>query len=1014
MAVNTLIKSATISEIDARVAAAQGAALDAQTAAGTKYRVATWAELALVSGLAGESGRVDISDTGEHTDPITAATVPNAGFYAWEADGLGSAQAKRVSGLGIEEKADQSGVDAEITTRAASIGALVRNGLESRASVAIQKGINFDFANGEFASAGVIEGSLDGLSGFSSTRAGTAYALNVAGVYTSFATNVFRFTDRGALIESDATQLCSQPVDFSNADWTKTGATAVSVAAGAPDGVSAAYDLTESATSESGQAYILFTSEPLSAGYYTASFHVERGDNRYTMLLATVNGQSGGWVVDFDAAKGPTFTWASGSGVADVAHTIEDIGGGVYRISTVLSLNSTGTIAMRLQGCGGLTYADRTYATTADNVFVRGSFAQLEAGKAATSPILTGGGSRAADVAVMTLPDGSSGDRIAVTWTGGRAEFTRGDLLDGGEIDLVADAGAPWGGQYIQSVVLTPAFDDTLLEPTVGGAVPWMVVTAGTYALNGVAYLDEAAIIASLGGTLSGAILTASGYVAPDAPNLLADDDFSEWTLTNGATRAVASGVLSMEVTGTDQPHYVAREIAVDGSKAYKISGTARQSLSAGQARLSLSLNPTFGGGPYLSSGYLPTTDTEVSVIGSASYGDKVYLGIYQLANSPALTAYLTAPSLKEVSPGPGFPSGNNMIELVGTMPGSLPEAAQVLAQVDGGTEADRWRVTWETDGSVVLSCQIQSGANSQSASITLGTVAAGADFHLIAGQSQSALRGAVNGVGDDADVILPVGAAALRIGVDSAGGSTFGGTITAKTVFGGLENLLWMKQRTQDLSETGPIKVWFEGDSYSGNTTGMAQILAGALLPTGDRQFDIVRTGVGGSTLSEQSARIIAAAADYADRVLVWFDGDPNGHTIGDTATDIALIDAAIAAVGHTRFLYVRNGQIPKPSVWGDPITSQSSESADMDVIFEHIKQTYGPQRVYDPLNVLREYVSDANDASDVEYGYFPRSLRISSSDVHMTIDSRRNLAAGLPGIPGLAEAISMAAKLS
>jgi len=83
------------------VADAQSARDLTETYAGIDHRAATWAALALVSGLTGEVGYVGPEDTGTHTDPIAAGTVDNEGVYTWAANGLGSAQAERIASTGL-------------------------------------------------------------------------------------------------------------------------------------------------------------------------------------------------------------------------------------------------------------------------------------------------------------------------------------------------------------------------------------------------------------------------------------------------------------------------------------------------------------------------------------------------------------------------------------------------------------------------------------------------------------------------------------------------------------------------------------------------------------------------------------------------------------------------------------------------------------------------------------------------------------------------------------------------
>lgn len=83
------------------VLATEAASALAETYAGVDHRRSTWSQLAAVSGLTGEVGYVGADDAGTHTDPVASGTVPNSGVYVWEADGLGSAQAKRTGSTGL-------------------------------------------------------------------------------------------------------------------------------------------------------------------------------------------------------------------------------------------------------------------------------------------------------------------------------------------------------------------------------------------------------------------------------------------------------------------------------------------------------------------------------------------------------------------------------------------------------------------------------------------------------------------------------------------------------------------------------------------------------------------------------------------------------------------------------------------------------------------------------------------------------------------------------------------------
>jgi hypothetical protein len=904
-----------------------------------------------------------------------------------------------------------------------------------RASLAYTKGVYFDFGQSLFVLAGVNASNPNHFPALTSARASAAYALNKAGVYSSFAANTLRVTNRGALIEGAATQLASQPVDFSNAAWTRSNVQApTAIAAGAPDNTSAAYDLIEN-TNAAAQIYYNIATASLAAGTYTASVHLKRSGRRYVGMLLTTAAGSAAWVVDFDAVGGPSVVWATGGGYNAMGFGLIDIGGGVYRLWVTISLGATGTINMRVQGFGGLTYADRTYTGATGTIFARASFAQIEAGAAPTSPILTGGATRAADVVTLALPAGSANDDILIAYEGGVSEGKRSGLFNQNVLDLVAgfvNGGARWAGLYIQRIVLLPTQDDRLLAAGPSGGLPWLVAMDGTYALNGKTFGSEGEILSALGASASGSIRNFEGYVALDAPNLLAGVDFNidaqGFTTVQDATSVgVSGGYLNMTLgTNAAIASVVARKMVVEPGKAYKFSAALKASVSGGVLQVALANRPDFAAGTYRGATFAGTVDTSLSVVGASGFGTAMYVGMYHLSGSPAgLVGSMKNVALVETSPGAGFPSGNVSIELTGTAPASLPSAAQVLAQVDGGGENDRWRIEWATDGTVHLKAQIVAGSGTppQTADLTIGSLAASSTFHLIAGMSASALRGAIGGAGAELDTMLPVGAAALRIGRDSANGSQFQGTISGKIISSGVESLEWMKNRTKPVAQTSlPIPILAEGDSYSTLVTGYSGFLGEQMVPDGNggmrRRFDSVCTGVGSTTFEDQYNRLIANAAIYKDRTVIWWDGSENGHVNGQYAAEFTQFQAVVAAFGHSRILYVRSGQIPAAGIAANaPTTSRAQSSLDMDNLFEAIRGTYGPSRVFDPLPILRTFVSGQpgstariNDESDIAYGYMPRSLFVDGA--HISIAARRAVVFGRPGLPGMADAVAALAR--
>ncbi|WP_285020219.1 hypothetical protein [Novosphingobium sp. fls2-241-R2A-195] len=896
-----------------------------------------------------------------------------------------------------------------------------------RAAIAYTKGLYFDFAAAIFVLAGVNAANPNHFPALTATRASAAYALNKAGRYSSFTADTLRTTDRGALIEGAATQVCPQPVDFSNAAWTRSNVqTPTAIPAGAPDNASASYDLIEN-TNAAAQIYHQIATASLTAGVWTCSVHLQRRGRRYAGMLLTVAAGSSAWIVDFDAPGGPSVAAATGgTGPVAVAFGLIPLGGGVYRLWVAMPLSTAGTINMRVQGFGGPAYADRTYTGTVGTIFARASLAQIERGAVPTSPILANGAIRAADVTTLALPAGNSNDQFEIVWEGGSGKFKRSGLANPNVLNMVTDFGAPWAGSYIQHIALTPALDERLLAANPSGGLPWLVAMDGTFALNSKVYASEAEIMSFLGASVTGSIANIEGYASPDATNLLAGVDFTidqqGFTLVQDATVSRSDGYLNMTLgSAAGVSSGLACKMVVEPGKAYRFSATLKASVSGGALSLVLVNRTDFAAGRYLSKVTAGVADTAVSVVGAGGFGDGMYVGMFHLPDSPAgLVGSMKNVSLVETSPGPGFPSGNVSVELVGTTPAALPSAGQIqiLYQIDAGGEGDRWRVEWRNDKSVHATAQIGGGAGTPAptADITLGTLDISTAFHLVAGMSATALRGAVNGAGAQVDTMLPVGAAALRIGRDSANASQFLGTITGKIVSAGVETLEWMKARTKPvMQQSGPLPIVAHGDSYSGQGTGYAAPLAELMVPDGSggmrRRFDVMRTGVGSSTFEDQYNLLIANAAAIKDRTIIWWDGSENGHVNGQWTTEFAQFQAVVAALGHNRILYVRSGQIPAAGMGSNsPTTSRAQSSLDMDGLYEAIRGTHGPSRVFDPLDITRTFISgtpgsDARikDQSDINFGYAPRSIFVDGA--HYFVQYMRAVVVGLPGLPGLAD---------
>lgn len=841
-------------------------------------------------------------------------------------------------------------------------------------------------------------------------RAGAALALNAAGQYQSFAANALRVTSRGMLIEGAATNLVPQPIDLSNAAWLKANTNVSVVAGGAPGGIFSSCRLAETTnavTNASSRASITIST----AGIYTATYILKRGDRRYAQLGIT-GGTSRFYVIDFD--NGTLSRVEANPSVMDAR--IEALADGFFKVTLTDALVVSTTLVF-VFGAAGITAASRTYQQAAGSIYAEVAVLQVEQGRVSTSPILTGGASRAADAVSLALPSGSVNDVLSVTYEGGVAQLLRSDLVNPNSFNLVTDGGGAWLGRYIQSISLVPAFNSALTDETEAGAKPYLVVMDGTFFWNGAAYPSEAAIVSAAGATGALGTLLLGGYVAADATDYLKGVDFTlgqqGFTNVNGASVSTEGGYLKMTASGAGSAA-VSRRFMGHAGKAFRFTATVKtEAVAAGSVQLALS---NYGIGfqtRFNSTQSLTGTvgDTALTVVGAASSGT-IYAGVVQATGTGA--ALMKGVSLKEIAPSKGFPSGNFMVEVIGVAPLTLPVATEIIWEGTAGSSLDRVRVELRPGGAVFLTMQVQGAAAGLERALALGTVTSGATIHVIAGMSYSTLRGALNGAAAvESPSELPVGFAYFRLGAEVSGSSAFSGVISGYRIFAGIETAEWMKRRSA--ATAANPGVWSEGDSYSETVTGTQAFLL-------DHFPSLVRTGVGGSTWAEQYARIMSNMAELGNRTLLWWDGSPNGRvtaavftgsisgttltvtsvTSGALAVDqllsnagggiapgtfivaqqpggtpggvgtytlsvsqtvasvslnawpeFVMYKAAVAALGHNRHLYIRSAQIGAYQGTGSTTltTARGQEPTDLDSIAAKIAATYGANHVCNPL---------------------------------------------------------------
>ncbi|KAF1021888.1 MAG: hypothetical protein GAK30_01577 [Paracidovorax wautersii] len=920
---------------------------------------------------------------------------------------------------------DISGSDAAL---ALSVREASDLGYEDGAQIAafVSSGLMFNFPEGRFRLGTEHHADANDFVQFVVSRETEALALTKAGVYETFAANKLRFTDRGAIIESAATNLCTYPRAFTS--WSPYGSPSATVSAYSgttPNGTSSgAYSIVESAS----QGVLQWSFTPAAGQQYTASVHFKLGGRPAAMLRVSGAGMSAEACGAVDLSAG-TITLAAGVSGTTVA--VEALANGWYRASVTFTAVSIATCSILLQGASGTTYADRNYTKTSGTVGINIWHAQVETGAVASSPCI---GTRSADAVSIDITDIGSrtSDKIAVVYAGGTSSLLRSALASVNTINLASDGGVPWASKYITSVVLLPDMgdsyvpvranidnarvalaggsvaplvaglqhamraaglvagttvtgpvDDLLLPSADSACAPYFVSAAGVHYFNGTLYPTQSDLLAAAGGSISGDTYSLDGYVSND--NLISS--MSEFETVTNASGTITDGVLALG-TSTSPGSFSHRLVGMAG-RAVQLSLYAKDTDSSASARAMISnANAALGTG--VSSALAAnTTGRTLScigcpIIGQAWVGGKI---------TAVRTSYWSVPQLHEVWPALSFPNGNMTLEMECVAPAALPETTEVIAQGDIGSEYHRWRIELRSGGSVYLLHNVAYGSSVAVATdVQIGTVAAGATMKIAAGLSRTQMMGAVNGEGAAIDLVGCVGFYNFRIG-RSYTGEAFGGTISSVRILSGCESLAWMKRRTSSIKTI----VRPEGDSYSGNSsTGIGLMLE-------DLGYTVVNTGVGGSTMAEMVTRITSDTARLPHTLVMW-DGSPNDHTNGQYAIELDYIAQIVAALGHNRWLWIRNGQIAG--------LVDTTTYNDMTNLYNAIAAKYGSVHVVDIQPAVAKYgITDpsasgyAQDQADIASGLYPRSILFDS--VHLSATVRRGIA------PILSAAIERVARL-
>lgn len=197
-----------------------------------------------------------------------------------------------------------------------------------------------------------------------------------------------QWVSTGLSVEGAATNLVTYSEQFDNAFWVKTGSTVAANSISAPDGLTTADFLRESASLS---LHMVTVPSIATAGATTLSVYAKAGTRSYVALGFEGLGSPGNDNASFDLNTGTVNTVQS-----NATASITNVGGGWYRCSVTATLTNLSDIVIlvSLDGSPVPTYT----GDGVSGIYIWG--AQLEAGSSATSYIqtTTATATRAADV----------------------------------------------------------------------------------------------------------------------------------------------------------------------------------------------------------------------------------------------------------------------------------------------------------------------------------------------------------------------------------------------------------------------------------------------------------------------------------------------------------------------------------------------------------------------------------------------------------------------------------------
>lgn len=521
-----------------------------------------------------------------------------------------------------------------------------------------------------------------------------------------------------------------------------------------------------------------------------------------------------------------------------------------------------------------------------------------------------------------------------------------------------------------------------------------MDTATGVYWTNGLRYTTQADLITAVGGSLAGQILTVGPYVDPLAAEYITNGTFDSattgWTASANATISISSGEFVVDGTVASASAYQA--LAGYPGRAFAFTGTGRRGTNAANSPFIAATTQAAGFPGNFSSGTAVTASNSTSTIYiSSGAGSNTWFGVkYSSGTGTSIWDNFT---VKEVMPMAGwasFAAGDSGVAgpgwgvlIEGTAPASLPGSGlqKVIYQADAAQERDLVKLHWSDTGTVILSVK---NNNASTATLTLGSVAAGSSFRVAAtinkgtNATGTGVAGSLKGGNSLSSITAATtspGVSHVRLAQNSSGGSTWDGTITRLAIVPQRQPTDWL-----EINTVSGTALWSEGDSYMDGAGG---VVLNDKLETA-LGYPVVNSAVGGSTLAGIRSRIIAK--NYLrNRPLVIWDGSANGFT--DVASSLALMQEVRDWKGDANIVWIASIATPNPATASSPTVSAYTTSL---VSLRNAAITaFGSAHVYDPLPVLQALGNGGtDDNNDIAAGLAPRStlLTQNSGEVHLS----------------------------